>query len=99
MNFEEHDAMARKFTSLEKAREACTNSYNKAIELIGSKSTEEMFEPMTDELIIGGGPEFVIVSGIVEHTAHHRGSLSVYTRLCGKFPPMPYMDSDAMASN
>ena len=37
-------------------------------------------------------PKFVAVSGIVEHTAHHRGSLSTYTRLCGKVPPMPYME-------
>jgi uncharacterized damage-inducible protein DinB len=27
-----------------------------------------------------------------DHTAHHRGALSVYTRLLGKVPPMPYMD-------
>jgi hypothetical protein len=43
MNFEEHDAMARKFTSLNAVRESCTASYNKAIELIGSKTTEEIF--------------------------------------------------------
>ena len=98
MNFEEHDAAARKFTSLKEAREACTNSYNKAIELIGSKTTEEIFELMAEGPVMGGEPKFVIVSGIVEHTAHHRGSLSVYARLCGKVPPMPYMDADAMAA-
>jgi uncharacterized damage-inducible protein DinB len=26
----------------------------------------------------------------VEHTAHHRGALTVYSRLLGKVPPMPY---------
>jgi hypothetical protein len=31
-----------------------------------------------------------VVSGIVDHTAHHRGSLAVYARLIGKEPLMPY---------
>ena len=35
-------------------------------------------------------PRLGVVSGIVDHTAHHRGSLAVYARLRGKVPPMPY---------
>jgi uncharacterized damage-inducible protein DinB len=27
---------------------------------------------------------------MVEHTAHHRGALTVYSRKLGKVPPMPY---------
>jgi uncharacterized damage-inducible protein DinB len=27
---------------------------------------------------------------MVEHTAHHRGALTVYSRLLGKVPLMPY---------
>jgi hypothetical protein len=27
---------------------------------------------------------------MVEHTAHHRGALTAYSRLLGKVPPMPY---------
>jgi uncharacterized damage-inducible protein DinB len=40
--------------------------------------------------VMGGQPIGNIVWGMVEHTAHHRGALSVYTRLLGKTPPMPY---------
>jgi uncharacterized damage-inducible protein DinB len=41
---------------------------------------------------MGGEPRISILFGILEHTAHHRGALSVYTRLCGKVPLMPYME-------
>jgi len=31
-----------------------------------------------------------VINAIVDHTAHHRGALSVYARLPGKVPMMPY---------
>ena len=34
-----------------------------------------------------------IFSGITDHTAHHRGALTVYARVQGIVPPMPYMDA------
>ena len=34
----------------------------------------------------------VVVSAITDHTAHHRGALTVYARVSGLVPPMPYMD-------
>jgi uncharacterized damage-inducible protein DinB len=40
--------------------------------------------------VMAGQPIGNIVWGMVEHTAHHRGALSVYSRLLGKTPPMPY---------
>jgi uncharacterized damage-inducible protein DinB len=39
---------------------------------------------------MGGAPKRAVISGIVDHTAHHRGSLAVYARLRGKVPTMPY---------
>ena len=39
---------------------------------------------------MSGAPRLAVVSGIVDHTAHHRGALSVYCRLLNKVPPMPY---------
>ena len=41
---------------------------------------------------MGGQPRLAIFGALTDHTAHHRGALSVYTRLLGKVPPMPYMD-------
>jgi uncharacterized damage-inducible protein DinB len=33
-----------------------------------------------------------IFGAITDHTAHHRGALTVYARLNGIVPPMPYME-------
>ena len=42
---------------------------------------------------MGGLPRSAIFGAITDHTAHHRGALTVYARLLGKTPPMPYMDA------
>ncbi len=43
---------------------------------------------------IGGDlPRIAIVGAMAEHMAHHRGALSVYARLLGYAPPMPYADA------
>jgi len=45
--------------------------------------------PITAE-IMKGAPKMSIVYALADHTAHHRGALSVYARLLGKKPQMPY---------
>lgn len=40
--------------------------------------------------IMGGQPRGCVAGALMDHTAHHRGVLAVYARLCGKVPPMPY---------
>jgi uncharacterized damage-inducible protein DinB len=42
---------------------------------------------------MGGLPRHSVVSALMDHTAHHRGALTVYARLLGKVSPMPYMDA------
>ena len=42
--------------------------------------------------IMGGLPRMAIFGAITDHTAHHRGALTVYARLQGVVPPMPYGD-------
>ena len=39
-----------------------------------------------------GMPRFGIAPSIVEHTAHHRGALTVYSRTLGLTSAMPYME-------
>jgi uncharacterized damage-inducible protein DinB len=41
---------------------------------------------------MGGEPISSIVGAISDHTAHHRGALTVYSRLLGKTPLMPYVE-------
>ncbi len=91
MDFEKHNGEVRKVSSLKAARESLDRSFTKLIDLIGSKSMEELSEPIPEGPIMGGVPRMTIVSGLVEHTSHHRGALTVYSRLRGKVPAMPYM--------
>jgi uncharacterized damage-inducible protein DinB len=59
---------------------------------VGAKSDEELNARFPDDdPIMPGKPKRAVIGAIVEHTAHHRGALTVYTRLRGKVPPMPYV--------
>ena len=55
------------------------------------KSDAELMAPIADGPIMGGAPRMAIVNGITDHTAHHRGALTVYARVSGIVPPNPYM--------
>ena len=48
--------------------------------------------PLPPGPIMGGQPRLAIFGALTDHSAHHRGALTVYSRLLGKVPPMPYMD-------
>ena len=41
---------------------------------------------------MGGAPRFAIAGAITDHTAHHRGALTVYARLNQMTPPDPCCD-------
>ena len=92
---DDFEGQAKKFlavTSLSEARKWLDKAYANAIEIIGSKSQADLNGLTAPGCIMGGQNRWSALLGIVEHTAHHRGALSVYTRLLGKIPPMPYMD-------
>jgi uncharacterized damage-inducible protein DinB len=78
-------------TSLAEARKKLDAAYANAIKFLRSKSPEELAQPMAPGPILGGQPLSDVVWAMVEHTAHHRGALTVYSRALGKVPPMPYM--------
>jgi uncharacterized damage-inducible protein DinB len=77
--------------SLDAARLKLEAAYRNAIAFLRSKSPEELAQPMPPGPILGGQPLSDIVWAMVEHTAHHRGALTVYSRALGKVPVMPYM--------
>lgn len=91
MNFEESAKEIMKITSLTEAREWCARSYKAAVDVIESKTDDELNALTPEGPMMGSVPKSVVLGGIVEHTAHHRGALTVYTRLAGKVPAMPYM--------
>ena len=72
------------------ARQTLKTAYENAIQFFRSRSPEDLAGPLPPGPVMGGQPISDIVWSMVEHTAHHRGALTVYSRLLGKVPVMPY---------
>ena len=92
MDFEALIAKARAVKTLEEANAWLARAFAKAREVVGAATDASLIEPIADTRIMNGAPRLAVISGIVDHTAHHRGALAVYARLIGKVPPMPYGD-------
>ena len=75
-----------------KVLEAGTGPRPKATDTVNAHSEAEWMALLPAGPIMGGDPRFVIFGALTDHTAHHRGALTVYARLLGKVPPMPYME-------
>jgi uncharacterized damage-inducible protein DinB len=90
LDFEKHARALLGVTSLAAARQMLSTAYANAIQFLRSRSPEELAQPLAPGPVMGGQPISDIVWAMVEHTAHHRGALTVYSRLLGKVPPMPY---------
>jgi len=79
------------YASLEKAREWFKKSIENAVATVGGKSDAELQQMMPENQIMNG-PRLIVIGAISDHTAHHRGALTIYSRLLGKEPKMPYGD-------
>jgi uncharacterized damage-inducible protein DinB len=90
LDFEKHAKATAAVTSLAAARQMLETAYANAIRFLRSRSPEDLARPLPPGPIMGGQPVSDIVWAMVEHSAHHRGALSVYSRLLGKVPQMPY---------
>jgi uncharacterized damage-inducible protein DinB len=89
-NWKEHWDDVKAVKTLGEAREWWERAMKRAEETYGSKSAEELAQPIENDNLMGGAPRGTTVFGLADHTAHHRGSLMVYARLLGKEPPNPY---------
>jgi uncharacterized damage-inducible protein DinB len=92
LDFEKQANELAEVTSLTEARQTLDAAFARAVQFIGACSADDLARPLPPGPIMGGQPMVDIVWAMVEHTAHHRGALTVYSRLLGKVPPMPYMD-------
>ena len=90
MDFEGLMAAARAVETLDEAVAWLDRAFDTAIEALGAASDEDLAATIPDERIMPGAPRSAIVGPIVDHTAHHRGALTVYARLLGKAPKMMY---------
>lgn len=92
MDFETMDKGVRAVGSLAAAKAWLAKAFTGARAVIDAHSEQEWSAPLPPGPIMGGAPKFSIFNALTDHTAHHRGALTVYARLIGKVPPMPYMD-------
>ncbi len=92
MDFETMDKQVRATTSLAAAREWMHRACSKAGQVIEAHTDDEWQAPLPPGPIMGGMPRLSIFGALTDHSAHHRGALTVYSRLLGKVPAMPYMD-------
>ncbi len=92
LNFDEHWKKVHPVTSLEAAHSWFAKAIAQATEVVKGMSEEQLKEPLPEGPVMGGAPKLACIGSIADHTAHHRGALTVYSRLLGKTPQMPYME-------
>ena len=92
LDFEAHERAAREVRSLTEARAWFNRAVENARSVINATPDEDWARPLADGPVMGGAPRAAILGAITDHTAHHRGALTIYARLRNKVPPMPYMD-------
>lgn len=90
LNFEAHHKVILMQKSLQESKKWLARSFEEFRQKIQKVDDEVLKERLPPGPIMGGVPRYIIVGALSDHTAHHRGSLSVYIRLTGKTPPMPY---------
>jgi len=90
-NFEKQMSDAKACHSLKKAKESFEKAINNAVKIIKDTTDAELNQPLAKDTCMQG-PRYTVIRSISEHTAHHRGALTVYSRLLGKTPKVPYGD-------
>ena len=94
LNFEEAHRRTCAYTSLAEARKLLDEAFERAAQAFGKLSDFELDQPLPAGPVLGGAPRRVLVGAILDHTAHHRGALTVYSRLLGLTPQMPYGEEE-----
>jgi uncharacterized damage-inducible protein DinB len=92
LDFAAHAVAVNAVTSLTAAREWFDKAIAHAKEVIAAQSDADLMVALPPGPVMGGMPRVAMIGAITDHTAHHRGALTVYARLQGITPPMPYMD-------
>jgi len=90
LDFAKHAKELESVISLTTARGLLKDAYAHAVEFARGRTAEDLAKPLPEGPVMGGLPVSEIFWAMIEHTAHHRGALTVYTRMLGKVPVMPY---------
>ena len=92
LDFDKHAVAIQEVTSLAEARKWVAQAYARARKFFEGKSDEELLRRLPDGPVMGGVPILGVVGAIMDHSAHHRGALTIYSRMAGKTPIMPYAE-------
>ena len=90
LDFQKHAREIMAMTSLTAARAMLDRAYGNVVGFLRVGTPEDFARALPEGAVMGGQPMSDIVYAMIEHTAHHRGALTVYARLLGKVPVMPY---------
>ena len=91
MDFEGHAKVFMAVDSLTAARAWFEKAVSSAKTVLAGKSDADLMALLPPGPIMGDAPRMAVISAITDHTAHHRGALTVYARMNKIVPPMPYM--------
>lgn len=91
MDFESQAREVAAVESLVAAFAWVDRAFGRVADYLAAATAESLAEMQPENPIING-PKGSVFAVLVEHTAHHRGALTVYARLQGLVPPMPYME-------
>jgi uncharacterized damage-inducible protein DinB len=91
MNFKKLDGEVRAVTSLAAARDWLKRAFADAHTAVDIHSDEEWAQRFPPGVMLANQHRLVMIGMLTDHVAHHRGALTVYSRLLGKIPPIPYV--------
>ncbi len=91
MDFEKLEAVNKADVTWDEAMAKINSAYDDYIAFLVTLTAGELDDAMPDNPIFPPGtPRSGVIYAQGDHTAHHRGALSVYLRLLGVVPPMVY---------
>ncbi len=90
MDFERLEARIREPVTLQQAMLELERAYEDYDQFLAGLGPSDLTRPMAPNPVFGEAPRQVIFSAQTDHTAHHRGALTVYLRLLGVKPELIY---------
>jgi len=90
MDFAKMEEECQKPWTLDEAVALLSQTYEEFIHRLQNLDDKEFLTLLPDNSIMGKVPRFAAILANNEHTAHHRGALTVYIRLLGRTPSFVY---------
>ncbi len=90
MDFERLEGRLREPVTIEQALAELEHAYEDYDSFLAGCTPEDLAEPMAPNPVFGELPRLVVFSAQTDHTAHHRGALTVYLRMLGVKPELIY---------